>query len=129
MEFRILGPLEVEEGGVRLALGGPLQRLVLAELVLDANRVVSTDRLIDALWGSEPPDTARATLLAYVSRLRGLLGRDRIVARAPGYALVAARAEVDALRFADLVDEARRATSDSESVSRLLARAPGSVAW
>lgn len=54
MEFRFLGPLEVFEGGRVLPLGGSKQRTVLTHLVLGANRVVSSDRLIDELWGDEP---------------------------------------------------------------------------
>jgi DNA-binding SARP family transcriptional activator/ABC-type branched-subunit amino acid transport system substrate-binding protein len=107
MEFRVLGPLEVSDGDAQLALGGPRQRLVLAYLVLEANRVVPTDRLIDRIWDDEPPDGARSALFAYVSRLKKLLGASRIQARAPGYVLVADRAEVDALHFDDLLGEAR----------------------
>jgi len=59
MEFRILGPLEVLEEGRPVALGGAKQRALLAVLLLHANEVVSRDRLIDELWGGEPPDTAR----------------------------------------------------------------------
>ena len=123
MEFRVLGPLEVTERGAALALGGPRQRVVLAYLVLEANRVVSTDRLIDRIWGDEPPDAARAALFAYVSRLRKLLGPGRIQARPPGYVLVAEPDEIDALRFAALVEEARRQGSDREAAAGLLKEA------
>lgn len=123
MEFRLLGPLEVSERGAALALGGPRQRVVLAYLILEANRVVSTDRLIDRIWGDEPPDAARAALFAYVSRLRKLLGPGRIQARPPGYVLVAEPSEIDALRFSSLVDEARRQGSDREAAASLLSRA------
>jgi ABC-type branched-subunit amino acid transport system substrate-binding protein/DNA-binding SARP family transcriptional activator len=119
VEFRILGPLEVIDQGTSLALGGPRQRLVLAFLVVEANRVVSTDRLIDRIWGDEPPDAARQALFSYVSRLRKLLGADRIQARPPGYTLVAERDEIDALRFADLLDEANRAPDREIAVARL----------
>ena len=91
MEFRVLGPLEVTDGGLTLALGGPRQRLVLASLIVEANHVVSTDRLIDRVWGDEPPDAARSALFAYISRLRKLLDAARIQARPPGYILVADR--------------------------------------
>ena len=73
MEFRILGPLEVLEEGRSLPLGGPRQRAVLAVLLLHANEVVSSERLIDELWGEEPPKTADATLRVYVSQLRKTL--------------------------------------------------------
>lgn len=123
MEFLILGPIEVRDGDRALGLGGPRQRLVLAHLVLQANRVISTDRLIELTWGDESPDAARQALFAYVSRLRKLLGAGRIVARPPGYALVAAGSEVDALRFADLVEQARGFAGDPTAASALLGQA------
>lgn len=119
----MLGPLEVTEHGAALALGGPRQRVVLAYLILEANRVVSTDQLIDRIWGEEPPEAARAALFAYVSRLRKLLGPGRIQARPPGYVLVAERDEVDALRFTGLVEEARRQAGDREASAALLTQA------
>ena len=87
MEFRILGPLEVLVDGGALDLGGPKQRALLAFLVMEANRVVSSDRLIDALWEEEPPETAQKALQVYVSQLRKLLGKERLQTRAPGYLL------------------------------------------
>ena len=119
MEFRVLGPLEVVAGDAKLSLGGPRQRLVLAYLVLEANRVVPTERLIDRIWGDEPPDAARSALFAYVSRLRKLLGPSRIQARPPGYVLLAEPEEVDSLRFAELVAKARRETEPTMSAARL----------
>jgi WD40 repeat protein/DNA-binding SARP family transcriptional activator len=107
MEFRLLGPLEVSGDGRMLSIGGPKQRAVLAHLLLRANEVVSVDRLIDAIWGDEPPETARNTLQTYVRHLRKALGAARVQHRPPGYVLVADPAEVDVLRFVDLVDRAR----------------------
>ena len=75
MKFQVLGPLEAWQGDERLPLGGPKQRLVLAHLLLRANQVVPADRLIDQVWGEEPPDAARSALQAYVSRLRRSLER------------------------------------------------------
>ena len=72
--FRVLGPLEVSGEGGALPLGGPKQRTALAHLILNANQVVAAEQLIDALWGEEPPDAARGTLQAYISRLRSVLG-------------------------------------------------------
>jgi WD40 repeat protein/DNA-binding SARP family transcriptional activator len=107
VRFAVLGPLEVsgEEGSI--PLGGPKQRIVLAHLVLSANQVVPTDYLIDALWGEELPEDPRSTLQTYVSRLRSTIGGDAIEGRTPGYVLWADRDEVDALRFEDLLGEAR----------------------
>jgi DNA-binding SARP family transcriptional activator len=72
MDFRILGPLELRDGGRPLVLGGERQRAVLAILLLHRNEVVSADRLIDELWGEAPPAGARQTVRAYqyVSKLR-----------------------------------------------------------
>ena len=103
MEFLILGPLEVTDDGRRLALGGPKQRAVLAHLILRANHVVRADRLIDGLWGEEPPESARNTLQTYVYRLRKVLGDGRIAGRDGGYVLAAVPDEIDAERFEALV--------------------------
>jgi len=99
MQFRILGPLEVEGDGEPLALGGAKQRAVLAVLLLHANRVVSRDRLIDAVWGERAPETAYSALQGYVSALRKALGADLILTRAPGYVLETAPTSVDLGRF------------------------------
>ena len=108
MEFRILGPLEVIEDGRSLELGGQQQRTLLVLLLLDPNRVVSRDRLIDALWDDDPPETAPKALQVYVSNLRKRLGRDRIVTKAPGYALRVEPGELDVEIFERLVDEGGR---------------------
>ena len=71
--IRVLGPLEAEIDGTRADLGGPLQRAVLALLLMEHGRVVSVDRLIDQLWRGEPPPRAIASLQAYVSNLRRIL--------------------------------------------------------
>ena len=70
MEFRILGPLEIEDQGRAVALGGPKQRALLAALLLTPNRPVSVDRLIDALWPTRPPADAANALQFHVSQLR-----------------------------------------------------------
>ena len=94
MEFRILGPLEVVADGRALDVGGPKQRAVLAMLLIEANRVVSSDRLIDALWDEKPPEQALKTLQVHVSQLRKVLGKDVLQTQAPGYVL---RVEPDQL--------------------------------
>jgi DNA-binding SARP family transcriptional activator len=112
MEFRILGPLEVcTDGGPKLDLAGK-QKALLAVLLLQANEAVSTDRLIDALWGAEPPDTAGKALQVYVSRLRKLLepeGKGLLVTRPPGYGLDLQGHELDLHRFERLRSDAGRA--------------------
>jgi YVTN family beta-propeller protein len=107
MEFRILGSLEVEVDGRLLKLGGAKQRAVLALLLLHTNDVLSRERLIDELWGASPPDTATTALQVHISQLRKLLGSDRIVTRAPGYALRVDSGELDLDRFQSLTATAR----------------------
>jgi ABC-type branched-subunit amino acid transport system substrate-binding protein/DNA-binding SARP family transcriptional activator len=123
VEFRVLGPVEAIHDGSPLPLGGPRQRLVLATLLLEANRVVPTSRLIDRVWGDEPPDAVRGTLFAHISRLRKLLDPGRILARPPGYVLVAERDEIDLLRFTDLVEAARQQADDRRAAAALLTQA------
>ena len=84
MEFRILGPLEVVDRGKPVPVGGPKPRALLAVLLLADGAVVSTDRLVTAVWGADPPRDAVGALRAYVSRLRVVLP-DRLRWRAPGY--------------------------------------------
>ena len=118
MEFRILGSLEVEHEGDLLKLGSAKQRAVLALLLLHANDVVPRERLIDELWGGEPPETARTALQVYVSQLRKALGRDVIVTKAPGYLIRVGPEELDLDRFDSLVDEARG--EDAAGAAKLL---------
>src|SRR5438046_1207077 len=105
MQFRILGPLEVERNGGLVSLGGAKQRTVLAVLLLRPNRVVSRDRLIDAVWGERAPETAYSALQGYVSSLRKALATNLIVTRAPGYVLEAEPTSIDLGRFESLVAE------------------------
>jgi predicted ATPase/DNA-binding SARP family transcriptional activator len=107
MNFRILGPLEILSDGEKLDLGGQKQRALLALLLIDANRAVSQDRLVGALWDDEPPETALKALHVYVSQLRKLLGKDRIVTRSPGYLIRVERDELDLTRSKRLHDEGR----------------------
>ena len=95
--------------GEPVALGGQKRRALLAVLLLDANRVVSRDRLIDALWGDEPPDTARNTLQVYVSQLRKLLPEGVLETAPAGYRLVIEADAVDLFEFIRLSEEGRAA--------------------
>ena len=107
MDFSFLGPLEVRAAGVVLPLGGQRQRGVLAVLLLNANTVVSIDRLVDDVWGEEAPRTANAYVQNCISRLRVVLGHDVIETHPAGYLLRVHAEDVDALRFARAVQEAR----------------------
>jgi len=121
MEFRVLGPLEARDGERTMSLGGARQRALLAILLLHAGEVVSVDRLIDELWGEEPPATAAHTIQVFVSRLRKALepgGFDRLLTRAPGYLLELEPDELDLSRFERLVERARgEAASGSSSAA------------
>jgi DNA-binding SARP family transcriptional activator len=123
VEYRILGPLEVRGDDGPLALGGAKQRALLALLLLNANRVVARERLIDELWGESPPLTAVTTVQVYVSRLRKLIGADALVTRAPGYVLQVEPEHLDLLCFERLLAEAREA--DGDRASELLSEAIG----
>jgi len=84
MEFKILGPLEVWAGDTDVTCRGAKQRLLLSVLLLNANEVVSSDRLVDVLWGDAPPETSKA-LQMHVSQLRKSLEPGLLVTRSPGY--------------------------------------------
>ena len=130
LEFRILGPLEVSAAGKMLPLGGAKQRALLSILLINANRVVASDRLIELLWGEEPPDTAHNALQVYVSQFRKLLEPGHrqdapyqiLVSQPPGYALRVEASRLDLGRFEQLVEEARQAavTGKRERAAALL---------
>src|SRR5919205_365999 len=107
--FRLLGTIAASVDGEPVALTGQKPRALLAALLLDANQAVSRDRLIDALWGEEPPDTARNTLQVYVSQLRKLLPEGMLETASPGYRLVVDPQAVDLFEFVRLSEEGRAA--------------------
>lgn len=125
MEFRLLGPLEARDRGRPLALGGPKQRGVLAMLLLRPNEVVSTDRLIDELWGDRPPKTVDAYIQNCVSRLRRVLGAEAIETRAPGYVLRADPNTIDAVQF----ERALAAAAALEPLERATALREALALW
>ena len=109
MEFRILGPLEVLDDDGAIALRGAKPRALMAVLLLNANEPVSSERLAVALWGEEAPASAAKTVQVHVSRLRKSLGDSDILTTTPaGYRLRVLPGELDAERFAQLVEEGRR---------------------
>ena len=129
MEFRVLGPLEVEVGDEPLHLGTPRQRTTLGLLLIRAGEVVSCDRLAEELWDGDPPATALHTLQGYIYRLRRVLGPEawRLQTRSPGYQLKASTDELDAQRFQDLAGQGRRALvrGDPRAAADQLAAALG----
>ena len=134
-DFGILGPLEVSRSGRVVPLGGPRQRAVLALLVLEANRVVSMDRLAEDVWGGDPPEGWVTTLQTYVFHLRRALEPDRargvsgdvLVTRNHGYLLLVNREHLDAAQFQDgftagrAALDARRYTEAAETLRHALA--------
>ncbi len=121
LEYRVLGPLEVVRGSERVALGPARQRAVLAMLVLRHGQVVSSDSIVEGIWGDDPPPSARAVVQVHVSNLRKMLaeaGRaDALVTRAPGYALELTADTLDLDRFRQLASAARSAAAGSDAAN------------
>jgi DNA-binding SARP family transcriptional activator len=113
LEFRVLGRLEVLKAGRPVQLGGGRQRALLAVLLLHANEAVSSDLLIEELWGPGAPDTAAKMIQNNVSQLRRLLEPEQVlVTRARGYELRIDPDQLDANRFARLAKEAKQTLAD-----------------
>src|ERR687897_631343 len=127
MEYRILGPLEVRAGDGQVELRGVRQRELLAVLLLHANEIVSSDRLIDDLWQGDPPPTAAKIVQNSVSQLRRLLEPELLVTRSPGYLLRVEPGELDADRFERTVEQARAdlAAGDAAKAAEQLREALG----
>ncbi|MEH0420566.1 BTAD domain-containing putative transcriptional regulator [Streptomyces sp. B21-083] len=130
MEFLLLGPLVIRSGGNELRVPAPRQRVILAALVLNANRVVPVDNIASFVWDGTPPPSAAATIRTYVMRLRQVLGnagRARITTRAPGYLIELDEDETDLGRFtahrkaAGALAESGRTSEAVEELSRALA--------
>jgi DNA-binding SARP family transcriptional activator/DNA-binding beta-propeller fold protein YncE len=117
MEYRILGPLEVVDEGEPVPVGRLKERLVLATLLLHANEFVARERLMDELWGSSPPPTARKVVNVYVSQLRKALirnGHDPITTEDGGYRIGVDADSLDVTRMQRLLTRARDQTSAGE---------------
>jgi DNA-binding SARP family transcriptional activator len=111
MDFRLLGPLDVLGDGEPLPIAAGKQRALLAYLLLNANRTVSRDRIVDALWGEQVPDSAQKLVQIHVSALRKALPEPRLHTRPPGYLIEVGDDELDLSRFQRSVAGARRALS------------------
>ena len=136
MDFRILGPLEVLDDGRSLALAGTKPRALLALLLLHANETLTTDRLIDALWGEHPPAGAAKTLQMHISRLRKALagsdgsGRDSpIVTRERGYELALDPEQLDSHRFERLLARGRAELAGDRADSAVRAFEEALALW
>src|SRR5215211_4119133 len=107
MDIRILGPVEASAGGKPVLVGAGKPRALLALLALNAGSTIATDRLVEGLWGEEPPATAAKMVQLYVSNLRKAMAAhgedDAIATRGRGYQLLLGRDRVDAGRFERLL--------------------------
>jgi DNA-binding SARP family transcriptional activator len=99
MDVRLLGPFEVHAGGLSVRLGPAGQRALLVRLLIDANRTVPLDRLIDDLWGDEVPSSAVKMVHIHVSGLRKVLPAGMLLTRSPGYAVAIDAEALDLVRF------------------------------
>src|SRR3954471_12992670 len=126
-QIGLLGPLELRVGGEPIVIARAKQRALLALLATVAGRTVSVDRMVDELWGDEPPARAGASLQAYVSNLRKLLEPDRapgapatvLVTEPPGYRLILAPGNLDVSRFETLAAKGQAALSDGSAAEAL----------
>jgi DNA-binding SARP family transcriptional activator/Tfp pilus assembly protein PilF len=132
VEFRVLGPVEVWVRGRQVAPSAAKPRAVLAALVLNPNRLVPAEQLIDVVWGTDAPRTAVNTLQVYVSRLRSVLAAAhcvaddvRLEARSPGYLLRVDPQRLDVCRFRHLVAAARAEAAETDHASALYREALG----
>jgi DNA-binding SARP family transcriptional activator len=116
LEIRLLGPIEVGRDGTLVALGGPKPRALFAALALEPGRVVSVDRLVEAIWPGDPPDSAVHAIQVYVSQLRKTLG-PVIATHALGYELQLAPERIDVHRFTRLAQEGRDARASGDPVA------------
>jgi predicted ATPase/DNA-binding SARP family transcriptional activator len=137
MDFRVLGPVEVAtDDGRTASLGGARQRSLLAMLILASPHVVSTDRLVDGIWGDEPPTKPIGTIQVFVHNLRkalgnlgGEAGRAVLSSSSAGYALTVPPDDIDVFRFRQLREEARehRARGRNKEAFQALDQALGLV--
>ena len=142
MHFRILGPLEVEDGPQSIPLGGHQQRALLALLLLRANEVVPVDEIIEGLWGAESPASATKSVQALVSKLRrrlegeaaddanGETGENGVLFTRPhGYVLTVADGELDLHRFQSLMEQGRGALAAGQAAEAAERLQAGLALW
>src|SRR5262245_10284311 len=129
VRFRMLGPVRVRAEGGWVPVAAGRQRLVLAVLLADAGHVVSTERLIDAVWANRPPPGAANTIRVYVMRLRRLLGRDALATRDGGYELMVGGDDVDAVVFERLIAAGRREVDGDRLEAGVSRLAEALVLW
>jgi len=129
MQYRILGSFYVGRDDVEVVVGSGKQRALLALLLLHANEAISTDRLIDQLWGESRSTSATKVLQNYVSKLRRLLGDGVLITRAHGYELRVERGELDVDRFTDMVTDGRGALAAGDPARAAAVLAEALALW
>ena len=137
LRCRVLGGLAVDVGGRPADLGGPKQRAVLATLLAAPGRAVSIERMVDQVWGDDPPERAETSLQAYVSNLRRVLEPDRrpreppqvLVTRPAGYALVVDPRDVDLTRLEELATEGHARLRDDDPEGAIAALDEALALW
>jgi DNA-binding SARP family transcriptional activator/streptogramin lyase len=129
MDVRLLGPFEVWEGDRRLSIGGGKQLALLVLLVLNRNEVLSSDRIVDALWDGRPPPTASKNVQIYVSQLRKVLGEDAIVTRSGGYSLDLPPDAVDVARFEESLARGRELLASGDNAAAAATVRKGLSLW
>ncbi|MFJ6217210.1 BTAD domain-containing putative transcriptional regulator [Streptomyces sp. NPDC092296] len=117
LRFQVLGPLEVVKENQRIAIGGARQRTILALLLLNQGRIVSTDTLVGAVWNGRPPTTARTQVAICVAALRKRFkaeghGDEVIVTAHPGYLIAPEKHFVDSVEFERLITQAQQAAKE-----------------
>src|SRR5690242_6983734 len=117
MRYGILGPLEVRSDVGEVPLANGKQRLLLAVLLVHANEAISTERLIEALWGEAPPPAAAGSLRNLVSSLRRAISDGRLLTRGRGYLLLVADDELDARCFEALLAQGRARLADGDAAA------------
>ncbi len=105
VNFHLLGPVQITDQDRPVTVEGTKSRALLAVLLIHANSVVSVSRLVECLWGDDPPSNAVGSLHAYISRLRRLLGVGVLVTHRPGYQLTLDADQLDATRFERLLKQ------------------------
>src|SRR5262245_13781420 len=116
-EVRILGPVELWREGEPVHVGGPRQRALLVLLALRANEVVSSERLVEELFGAEAPGTSTNAVQAAVSRLRRVLEPGALETRDGGYVLHVGSDQLDSARFERLLAEGRAQLAGGDAAS------------
>jgi DNA-binding SARP family transcriptional activator len=128
-EYRLLGPLEVADGATALPMAGGKARALLARLLLDVNRTVSVDALLDSLWGDDLPASATKMVHVYVSQLRKVLPEGVLRTRAPGYVVEVAPEAVDLVQFTRLRNEGRAALAEGDAERAAARLRAGLALW